>query len=144
MKYIQPEIFRMDAAHLLRYGDYFKDNSSFFVCRSDLFVAFGDSAESALREYLRSAAIVIYGDHKFSGLFGGMPTYKTITMPKPESVKYDCDWIAWGGGMCPVLNAALIQYKLRNGNIFTSMNPVGLQWKNLNDPKDIIGYRVVR
>ncbi len=83
MKYIKPKIFEMDTAHLLKYGDYVKDDTS-FVCRSDLFIAFGDSAESALREYLRSAAIVIYGDHKFSGLFGGMPTYKIITMSKPK------------------------------------------------------------
>lgn len=64
-------------------------------------------------------------------------------LPKPEAG----DWIAWGGGDCPVPAGTLVDYKLRDGTRGNGQRAGSLHWANKRSGcwsgLGIIAYRVV-
>ena len=60
-----------------------------------------------------------------------------LAAPQPA----DDGWIPWEGGERPV--DTIVEVKLRNGG--TLMNFACIyDWRHMNDPVDIVAYRVVR
>ena len=53
----------------------------------------------------------------------------------------DDGWIPWAGGARPV--DTIVGVKLRNGSILMNFACV-YDWRHLNDPVDIVAYRVVQ
>ena len=60
-----------------------------------------------------------------------------LAAPQPS----DDGWIPWAGGERPV--DTIVEVKLRNGGILMNYACV-YDWRHLNDPVDIVAYRVVR
>ena len=56
----------------------------------------------------------------------------------------DDGWIPWEGGECPVGSDAVITIKLRRGDVDYTRNACLYDWRHINDPFDIIAYRVVK
>ena len=64
----------------------------------------------------------------------------TLAAPQPA----DDGWIPWEGGDCPVGSDAVITIKLRRGDVDDPRNACLYDWRHINDPFDIVAYRVVK
>ena len=60
-----------------------------------------------------------------------------LAAPQPA----DDGWIPWAGGERPV--DTIVEVKLRNGGIIMNF-ACTYDWRHINDPVDIIAYRVVK
>jgi hypothetical protein len=71
-----------------------------------------------------------------------------VVAPLPEPITPQCEngWIAWHGGECPVHPETVVDFITRNESYedFVSEKAVDLRWIYLDDPSDIIAYRVVK
>jgi hypothetical protein len=70
-----------------------------------------------------------------------------VVAPLPEPITYQGEngWVAWHGGECPVHPEKVVDFITRNESYedFVSEKAVNLRWIYLDDPSDIIAYRIV-
>ena len=55
----------------------------------------------------------------------------------------DETWIKWAGGECPVDEYDFVEVRFRNGFAPKGTAARWWQWDCINDPCDIVAYRVV-
>jgi len=60
------------------------------------------------------------------------------------AVKQDGEWIVWNGGECPTKEKAIVDYKLRSGELYNASPVCRLDWSHDGVAFDIIAYRVVK
>ena len=96
-----------------------------------------DSAEEAKEQCMRLLDTVL-PEHPFMKARAAIAKAEAfLAAPQPA----DDGWISWTGGERPV--DTIVEVKLRNGG--TLMNFACIyDWRHVNDPVDIVAYRVVK